>query len=43
MNKKYEKPDFDVTVYEIEDIITVSGVNNDLIIDQDPDGDGWFG
>lgn len=29
---KYTKPDFDVTIYEIEDLITVS------IVDKDPDG-----
>ena len=29
---KYTKPDFDVTIYEIEDLITVS------IVDDDPDG-----
>ena len=32
--KKYVAPDFDVTVYEIEDIITVS-------IGEEPDDD-WF-
>lgn len=38
--KKYETPDFDVTVYEIEDIITVSVGGSD----PDPDtGDKWFG
>ena len=36
---KYLKPDFDVTVYEVEDIITLS------IGDFDPDDgeDKWFG
>ena len=38
--KKYETPDFDVTVYEIGDIITVSVDPTD----PDPDtGDEWFG
>ena len=38
MIKEYLTPDFDVTVYEIEDVITVS------FTDGDPDGgngDGW--
>lgn len=37
MMREYVTPDFDVTVYEIEDIITVSIGGND------PDGgDGWY-
>ncbi len=40
MNKEYEKPNFDVTEYEVQDVITASG----LITDQDPDGGGeWWG
>lgn len=36
--REYITPDFDVTIYEIEDVITVS------FIDTDPDGDtGWWG
>lgn len=38
MIKEYLTPDFDVTVYEIEDVITVS------FTDGDPDGssgDAW--
>lgn len=39
--KKYLTPDFDVTVYEISDEITVS-----LVTDKDPDenvgGGDWF-
>ena len=34
---KYIKPDFDVTVYEVEDVITLS------FPETDPDGDGWWG
>ena len=37
---KYMTPDFDVTVYEIEDVITLS------YGDQDPNGgsgEGWWG
>ena len=33
--REYMTPDFDVTVYEIEDVITVS-----IIIEQDPN---WYG
>lgn len=41
MIREYLTPDFDVTVYEIEDVITLS------IGDKDPDanigaGDGWW-
>lgn len=40
---KYENPDFDVTIYEIEDIITASSPVIDFGKD-DPDGGGdWFG
>ena len=36
--KMYEAPDFDVTVYEVEDIITLSiGGNN-----PNPGGDEWW-
>lgn len=38
--KKYISPDFDVTIYEIEDIITLS------MGDKDPnggDGSDWWG
>lgn len=37
--KEYISPDFDITVYEIEDVITVSIGNGD------PDGGntGWWG
>ena len=37
--KEYLTPDFDVTVYEIEDIITAGG--SIAIGPADPDGDGW--
>ena len=38
--REYMTPDFDVTVYEIEDVITVS-VDN--ILDKDTNnGDGWW-
>ena len=33
---KYIKPDFDVTKYEVEDILTASMFTN-----EDPDGEGW--
>lgn len=33
---KYVTPDFDVTIYEIEDVITLS------MTDGDPNGDGWW-
>lgn len=40
--REYLTPDFDVTVYEIEDIITISGFGK-----EDPDdngsGDAWWG
>ena len=31
--KQYLTPDFDVTVYEIEDVITVSYIDGDLDVD----------
>ncbi len=37
MIREYLTPDFDVTVYEIEDVITLS------IIHGDDDGEGWQG
>ena len=37
---KYTPPVFDITIFEIEDIITSS---SPMISDQDPDGDGWWG
>lgn len=42
---KYVTPDFDVTIYKIDDIITASGnVSEDLTIaPTDPDGEEWFG
>lgn len=38
--REYLTPDFDVTVYEVEDIITLSG-----IVPEDPDenGEQWWG
>lgn len=43
--KEYVKPEFDVIIYEVEDVITASGVLGDIEIGKDdPDGDeGWFG
>ena len=38
--KKYTPPDFDITIFKIEDIITAS---SPTIGDQDPNGDGWWG
>lgn len=43
MIREYLTPDFDVTVYEIEDVITASGVT---IGGNDPDtdtGSDWWG
>ncbi len=37
MIREYLTPDFDVTVYEIEDVITLS------VIYGDEDGEGWQG
>ncbi len=39
MKKEYEEPSFEVVEYEIEDIITMSG----LFGDKDPDGGDWWG
>lgn len=38
--KQYVTPDFDITIYEIHDVITVSigGVDPD-----EGDADGWWG
>ena len=36
MIREYLTPDFDVTIFEVEDVITAS------IVDIDPDGDGWL-
>lgn len=42
--REYLTPDFDVTIYEVEDIITASGME---INPSDPDdngsGDPWWG
>ena len=45
MAKKYLTPDFDVTIYEVEDIITTSGnPSEDVTIGTtDPNGDDWLG
>ena len=41
--KKYITPDFDVTIYEVEDVITASSPDIEIGND-DPNGDeGWFG
>lgn len=41
---RYIKPEFDVTIYEVEDILTESN-GDDLFTDDDPDkgnsGDVW--
>lgn len=42
---KYITPDFDVTIYEIEDVITDSTGSINIGVD-DPDGDSnweWYG
>ncbi len=36
--KKYEAPEFDVTAYEVEDIITISVVNGGAIDSNDENG-----
>ena len=44
--KEYITPDFDVTIYKIEDIITASGNNTSedvTITPNDPDGEDWMG
>ncbi len=40
--KKYATPDFDVTIYEIEDLITASG-NPDIGTSDPNEGGDWFG
>lgn len=41
--KKYETPEFDVTIYDVEDVITASSPGIDFG-EEDPNGDeGWFG
>lgn len=40
MNNKYVAPDFDVTVYEIEDVITFSIGNGP--VDGGETGDEWW-
>lgn len=43
MIREYLTPDFDITVYEIEDVITASGV---IVGGNDPDpdtGNQWWG
>ena len=39
--KQYFTPDFDVTVYEIEDVITLSFGGNDA--DKPIEGEDWYG
>lgn len=42
--KKYETPDFDVTIYEVDNIITTSSPGNLEFGKDDPNGDeDWFG
>lgn len=36
---KYVKPDFEVTIYEIEDVITTSGNPDSQLLN---DGPGWY-
>lgn len=38
--EKYIPPDFDITIFEFEDIITAS---SPTFGDQDPNGDDWWG
>lgn len=38
--EKYIPPDFDITIFEFEDIITAS---SPTFSDQDPNGDDWWG
>ncbi len=38
--KKYTPPDFDVTTFDVEDIITAS---SPTFGSQDPNGDDWWG
>ena len=42
MIREYVTPDFDVTVYEIEDVITLSIGNSDPDTDAGM-GEGWWG
>jgi hypothetical protein len=39
---KYVKPEFDVTIYEIEDVITLS-VDEGEVDPPAPGGDDWHG
>lgn len=41
--KEYSKPDFDVTIYKFEDVITASGDPNLEFGTEDPDGGDWWG
>ena len=42
--KKYETPEFDVTIYEVEDVITASSPGNLEFGKDDPNqGGDWFG
>lgn len=43
--KEYIKPDFDVTIYEVEDVITASSPGNLEFGKDDPNGDSgdWWG
>lgn len=36
---RYEKPDFEVTVFEIEDVITTSGNPEQQLLNDEP---GWY-
>ena len=40
--KKYATPDFDVTIYEIKDLITASA-NHDIGTSDPNEGGDWFG
>jgi len=42
MIREYVTPDFDVTVYEIEDVITLSIGTGDAN-DESDNGAGWWG
>jgi len=37
MKNNYEAPDFEVALFEVEDVITLSKVTN-----TDPDGGTWY-
>ena len=42
--KNYETPDFNVTIYEVEDVITASSPGNVEVGEKDPnEGGDWFG